>query len=671
MRKIIINAMHLLNFKGARDLTVKFDGQLTEIYGDNGVGKSTIVDAFCWVLFGKDATDRKDFSLKTLDENGVAIPRLPHEVTVQLSVDGAAVTLTRKFNEKWTKTKGEATEHFAGHEEERLYNDVPCSLKDWKEKVTALCDEEVFKYVTNPLYFATRKEDTQRALLFKMAGGVSDDDVAGDNKDYRELLQSLSGKTMEEYKKEIAAKKRIVKADVESIPERIDERKRSISEVADITADEKELADKKKALADIEAQLADKSKAYSAASDAKMALARERQVISIKRIDRAAELTKALMADSNAAADVRDGILRSIERSKQQLQTINAEIQAYSREHEQNLKRRNELKHIYQDIEQKIATADAPMDESMFVCPTCGRRYEMEEIESKRESIMQKYLSELTAAKTANVEEGQKLKVRRDQIEQQLTTLSSEVDKLSAQIVELENDPRLKAAAAEAPSLAAVEAAVLADAEIQAMDKRLSDIDEELAKPVEAADDADLKEAKAVLSAAIDELKDYITIQKKVQSDNEKNNARIAELEHQLCAQNEELARLEKVEFTIQSFSKARTRAIEDNINSLFTEVRFKLFDTQINGAEVECCVPLVEGVPFADANTAGRINAGLDIINAIKRHVGVSAPIFVDGAESVNRLLSTDSQIVKLIVSHDKELVVKAGSKEEKSLFN
>jgi exonuclease SbcC len=39
------------------------------------------MDAFLWLFFGKDSTDRKDFEIKTLDENNKPYHRLDHEVS--------------------------------------------------------------------------------------------------------------------------------------------------------------------------------------------------------------------------------------------------------------------------------------------------------------------------------------------------------------------------------------------------------------------------------------------------------------------------------------------------------------------------------------------------------------------------------------------------------------
>ena len=160
MKTVIIKEIRLLNFKGLRNLTVEFDPALTEIYGRNGIGKTSIFDGFTWLLFGKNSEDRKQFGIKTYDEAGNIIPKLPHEVSAVLLVDGEVVTLCRRFNEKWTKKRCSAVEEFVGHEEERLYNNVPCSVKEWNEKIAAICPEQVFKFITNPLYFTSQSVDT-------------------------------------------------------------------------------------------------------------------------------------------------------------------------------------------------------------------------------------------------------------------------------------------------------------------------------------------------------------------------------------------------------------------------------------------------------------------------------------------------------------------------------
>jgi hypothetical protein len=67
---------------------------------------------------------------------------------------------------------------------------------------------------------------------------------------------------------------------------------------------------------------------------------------------------------------------------------------------------------------------------------------------------------------------------------------------------------------------------------------------------------------------------------------------------------------MEKVQFVIERFNKLKIDTLESKINEKFKFVKFRMFETQING-EAECCEALINGVPFSDANTASKINAG------------------------------------------------------------
>lgn len=205
---IQLKSITLLNFKGIRNLTIGFnESGVTSIYGKNAIGKTTIFDAFTWLMFGKDSTDRKDFNIKTIDESGNVIEKLPHEVSATIIVDGEEMNLRKCYDEKWTKKRGTSVEEFTGNEVHPFINDVPYSVSEYQRKVNDICNESIFKLITNPLYMPSMKKDAQRQTLFDMAGELSDKDVAAGNKDFVALLDSLTGKTLEEYKRQISAAK--------------------------------------------------------------------------------------------------------------------------------------------------------------------------------------------------------------------------------------------------------------------------------------------------------------------------------------------------------------------------------------------------------------------------------------------------------------------------------
>ncbi len=232
MKEIILTKLSLTNFKGIRSLEIDF-GRKTDIRGANASGKTTVFDAFRWLLFGKSSDDRKDFGIKTYDEQGNVIPRIPHEVTGVLRINGEEITLRKCLVEKWTKKRGSAEETYSGNLLECYWNDVPTSVTEYNAKISGICDEQLFKLITNPWYFTAQRKDVQRAMLFDLAGNIDEEDIVGGNEDFAALLRNLTGKTLDEYKREIVAKKRRVKDSVESIPARIDECNRSMPEKGD------------------------------------------------------------------------------------------------------------------------------------------------------------------------------------------------------------------------------------------------------------------------------------------------------------------------------------------------------------------------------------------------------------------------------------------------------
>ena len=50
--------LRLSNFKGIKDFTLDIDGRNASIMGNNATGKTSLFDAFVYLLFGKDS-DRK------------------------------------------------------------------------------------------------------------------------------------------------------------------------------------------------------------------------------------------------------------------------------------------------------------------------------------------------------------------------------------------------------------------------------------------------------------------------------------------------------------------------------------------------------------------------------------------------------------------------------------
>ena len=243
---IRINQMILQNFKGIKSLEINANGESLSIYGDNATGKTTVFDAFTWLLFNKDSLGRSDFGIKTQDEFGNPIHNLEHSVECELAIDNSILTLKKVYAEKWTKKRGSAAAEFTGHETKYFVNEVPVQKKEYEQKISSIVDENLFKIITNPLFFnENMKWQDRRAILLNLCENITDEELLAKNEQFAPLSAELKGRTIQEYKKIIQSKQAGINDELKSIPQRIDEANRAIADVVEVDESEKATIEKK------------------------------------------------------------------------------------------------------------------------------------------------------------------------------------------------------------------------------------------------------------------------------------------------------------------------------------------------------------------------------------------------------------------------------------------
>ena len=141
-------------------------------------------------------------------------------------------------------------------------------------------------------------------------------------------------------------------------------------------------------------------------------------------------------------------------------------------------------------------------------------------------------------------------------------------------------------------------------------------------------------------------------------------NERIDEERKRLLANQSTLqqamAEYEAADADIAGFKKEKITAVENGVSSLFRMVHWKMYEANVtNSGEKEICQAIIDGVPYEQQNTATQVNAGIDIATAFGQAYGVSAPLFIDNAESVTDLLETDRQLIKLTVVPGAKLAI------------
>src|SRR5690625_756906 len=244
MREIKLMHLNLKNFKGCKAFTLDLNGEDARIYGENEADKTTLYDGFLWLLFGKDSNNRSDFAIKTLDKDGNELNNLEHEVEARFRIDGQALTLRKVYKEKYTQRRGAVIAEFSGHETKHYIDGVPVKKKEYEEKVSSIVDEDVFKLLTSPTFFNENlKWQDRRKTLLEVCGDIGEEDVLAFNSGLKELPAILQGRTIEDHKKVIAARRAEINKELNMIPVRIDEINNSLpEEEIDVSSIEKEVA---------------------------------------------------------------------------------------------------------------------------------------------------------------------------------------------------------------------------------------------------------------------------------------------------------------------------------------------------------------------------------------------------------------------------------------------
>ncbi|QDP86039.1 AAA family ATPase [Chryseobacterium sp. SNU WT5] len=668
MNTIILKKLNLINFKGVKNLSVDFDDS-TNIFGANGSGKTTIFDACTWLLFGKDSTDRKDFELKTLDEFNVVIPKIEHEVNGVFMVGNEEITIKKILKEKWPKIKGQLEPQFAGNETLYYWNEVPLSMKEFQTKVSQILDETIFKLITSPTAFNQMKWQDRRSVLIQIVGNISDQELAKGNADYERLVSLLTNKTLEEYKKQIASTIRKSKEDIKLIPTRIDEVERSKPEPVEETEIVQLIAAKEKEIEAIDNQLQDKSADHD--EIIKKRNANQDQIFNLKSDMNAIEFEGREKAKLEQKTDTSkaDGIRKEITEIEADVTTAKTKVETLTTKKAGIKTQLFTLETLITNARTKwneVNATELQFNETEFCCPTCQREFEASDVETKKEELKANFITDKQNQLKKISETGKSHAAEKTNLTAELEGLEERIQNGAAYIIQLngkleELNFNLKKVVAQEQSIekpsaqSLLESYLAANEKYQELKAKISDL-VALKFETPEGNNSEAKEAKQKINEEITALRAQLSVNDQIII----ANSRIKELMAEESKLAQEIANIEKEQYIIDNFIKLKIDTIESKINQKFSFVKFKLFETQINGAEVETCEALINGVPFSDANTASKINAGVDIINTLCDFYKVSAPIFIDNRESVVDLIDSESQIINLIVSAgDKKLRV------------
>lgn len=641
MKKMKINRLALTNFKCHDMLNLIFDGRSTSIYGDNATGKTSIYDALTWLLFGKDSAGNgeKNIDIKPLDASGqVRDHQAITSVEAELDVDGEIITLERTYREIWSTKRGSSEAVYDGNTSDYYIDGVPHKKSAFDARIKELVPEDVFRLLTSVSYFAVdMKWQDRRTTLFDIVGALTDKEIMAANGQFAPLLESMGKLSLPEYKAKLLSQRKGLTGIRDDTPTRISECQKTLEDMQGI--DFEEAKEQEEALTCQQEELSRKLIALennSTLSDLQMKLREaklERDTLESKN--------RAYRQEQSAGVPDTRAMERTIQSERLRVETLVTLMTA-----------------VKKDIEGYQTDIAASREEWIRVngeaftggiCPTCGQSLPFEQLQKATADFEEKKKQKLQAI----MNKGNRYKESCANAEQRLKDLEQEKAKMEENIQVLVQQ-------LETVKANAVVISDMADysKNIQVLQEKCTSIQTEIQRIMQ--DSAQEKEGiRTKLSAANDQLRLVRSVIAK-EDVRDRTLKRIQQLKADAKNAAEALEAIEKMLYLMEEFTRYKARFVEDGINSLFSLATFRLFREQANGGLEERCDVVYKGVPYMGLNNGAKINVGIDIINTLSRHYGVTVPLFVDNAEAVTRLLDCEAQVIRLVVSEeDKELRV------------
>lgn len=141
MKKVALEKIHIHHFAGIEDETIEFNPTENWRILPNGSGKTTVADAFNWVICGKDSLGNTRFNFEPTN-----IENPQTKVIVWLDVDGEKITLQKEVG-KWS------------------YNSLEVKKIVFEDFLSNIYNIETLELLSNPLAFTNLHWETRRNYL--------------------------------------------------------------------------------------------------------------------------------------------------------------------------------------------------------------------------------------------------------------------------------------------------------------------------------------------------------------------------------------------------------------------------------------------------------------------------------------------------------------------------
>lgn len=650
--EIKFKKVKIRNFRGLVSFEANLEGRSVRISGANGLGKSSVADAITWVLFGKDSRRRTAFPIDPVDDAGRIIHNLDVSVELEMLIDGQPTTLRRRRQEKWVQKRGMTTEQLDGHQTTCYIDGRPLPSSDFSSHVDTIVKEELFRALTTPDYFPSLPMDQQYRLLVKIVGTRTLAEIAAKDKEALKVVDELGQRSLDQYRQGLSYDLQRTRKEQELIPVRLSEVQGFIEQVKAKGADGKTAQRHAKGIEEKLRQVTQEIDSMAGVVRAENARYNDQRAYIQQLRQQRAAIEDRIEKQNREARTLHQSLVCKAKEEMEATEERHTAAKTMLGLHERRLKDLEQQLEDFRRRWEEVERLSFSWNAEEAVCPTCGQPLPQDQADQKRVEAEMRFNERKMKQQDALDEEGKKLAASKQRL-QDLSAAARE---------EMATAERLLPEARERLSKAEAEPIEQADYHDAADWQRLSsEIDQrmkELEQTTQAQEPPQLAALRTEEQAYRKELRLLEqTIDRSKQID--EYVRREKELQKQRTTLSGDIARMQTRLEAAERLQLMEANDLQKRVNDLFPSVRFRLSRELLNGREVGHCELSVDGVPYSGLSTSERINAGLELINALARHYNIVAPIVIDNAEAVNKVAPTLGQQILLEVSPAKKLNV------------
>lgn len=646
MKKVELKKLVAQNFR-SKSFEFEF-GERNEIRGKNRSGKSSVKNAFFWLLTGADDLDRTNYNLFDTTIVHTKENSVPTNVTAVLLIDDIEYEVSRTAKMGWTRKRGN------DEYERKTSDDYSFSIdgiersatefKSWIEDTFAPVD--MLKCMINTQHFLYNIDDwkVQRKYLANIAGEITNEDFDGD---YTELFAQFSKYTPEQLRERLKTLLTPLKKALgtestkgEKVVE-LEVLQKNIVSIDEIENAEKELSELKSMRDEIQAKISGKKSPIDEASAKRaqaLALVEEKEI----------EISKARkLHNSKQQAEVAEleSKLSSIETTNEAIKQRNDSLRkAFERKKQvlsDEMKNVERLKSRLEELREENK-AIKNREFSDYNCAYCGAPLD----EEKVEELKAKYEKHKQKDRDNNKAEGLQAKHRLETAQEYLEVLRKELDNgfTPAELVS-EGDLRelIQQRKAAFPPFESSD-------EYKTLSKELEDLKNSVPEipVVDTSEfDKELNDVNAKIEAASNKagLRAQYTKQKK----------QIEDVQSDMKKMAQERAQWEKIEQQLVAYEQEKADIVGKRVNQFFEKCKVSMFSEKKDGSLAPNCVITMDGRRSSTLNKEGTITAGIDVSDAFCRFYGLNMPLFVDDNESLSddNCVTSERQVITLSVAN------------------